>query len=191
VHEALQAWAGAFYLLNKIFFSRAERSKEKIKQQTWRVWSWRVYLIGLPAWVIIFLSERNWMAAAVEAGGATSMVLGLVIATRGNEKDGPAWLDWIARIAAVFGIAYSLYDFGGITTVNQTLELGVVVGFLVGTYLLAKQKAYGYLWFLLMNGSNAGLMWVQDYPWLTLQQLISFGFVLDAYLTHRRTNSKS
>ena len=147
--------------------------------------SWIVYLIGVPAWLIIFILERNWMIAAVEVGGIPTMILGLIIALRGIKKE-PRWLDHTAQMAAILGVTYSLYDFGGITTLNQVLELGVIVGFLVGTYLLAKQRPSGYLWFLFMNTSNATLMFIQDYPWLTLQQVISFGFVADAFLVQKR-----
>ncbi len=182
-HGVLQAWGGIFYLLNKVFFSRAERS-DGVKQQTWRIRSWTVYIIGLPAWVIIFVSERNWMVASVEAGGAVVMVFGLVVALRGI-KYAPRWLSSIARIAAIAGIAYSIHDFGGITQLTQVLELGIVAGFLIGTYLLAKQRPTGYLWFILMNCSNAILMGVEHYPWLVLQQIASLGFVMDAYFIQR------
>jgi len=176
----LQFWGGSFYLLNKIFFSQAERNNDQEKIRFWRINSWIVYLIGLPAWVIIFLSERNWIAASVEGSGALAMIIGLIIAIRGKGKE-PKWFDYIARLAIVVGITYSLYDFGGITTVTQLLEIGVTIGFLFGTYQLAKQNPTGYLWFLLMNSSNAILMLVQNYPWLFVQQLISLGFVLDAF----------
>ncbi|MFH1968106.1 MAG: hypothetical protein ABIJ84_01830 [bacterium] len=96
------------------------------------------------------------------------------------------WLDYVARIVVIIGIAYSLYDFRGITTVNQVLEIGIVVGFLVGTYLLARQKANGYLWFVFMNLSCATLMAIEHYPLLVLQQIISLGFVVDVYAAYRR-----
>jgi len=183
-HILLQVWGGLFYLLNKIFFSRAERSDGE-KKRLWKISSWVVYLIGLPAWVIIFIFERNWIAAALESGGAPSMALGLFIALRGKGKT-PKWLDWVALIAIAVGLGYSLHDFGGITTWNQVLELSMVTGFLVGTYRLAKEKPSGYLWFLLMNASNAVLMAVEGYPYLFIQQVISFGFVADAYLVQRK-----
>jgi len=44
----------------------------------------------------------------------------------------------------------------------------------------------GYPWFMLMNSSNAVLMYIQDYPWLTVQQVASLFFVLLAYLIQRR-----
>ena len=186
----LQIWGGGFYLLNKIFFSLAERSADEDRKRSWKVRSWSVYLIGLPAWVIIFVDKRNWIAAALESGGAAAMILGLVIATKGADK-APKWLGYSALIVTVIGITYSLYDFGGITTLNQVLELGVVTGFLAGTYLLAKQRALGYLLFVLMNVSNAALMYIQDFPWLALQQIVSLGFVLDAYRTASRADASN
>ena len=72
----LQIWGGAFYLLNKIFFSRAERDNAISRRRLWRIRSWVVYLVGLPAWVIVFISEHNWIAAGVESGGAPAMIMG-------------------------------------------------------------------------------------------------------------------
>ena len=144
-----------------------------------------MYLIGLPAWIILLIPERNWMVVFVEAGGAPAMFLGLLIALRGEDKT-PKSLDYIARIAAVVGIAISLYDFGGLTTWNQVLELGVTIGFLVGTYLLATKKPAGYVWYLLMNGTCAALMWREDFPWLAVQQVASLGFIIDAYLVEKK-----
>lgn len=179
----MQVWGGIFYLLNKIFFCISEHNPQKRK--TWRVCSWIVYLIGLPAWVIIFIWEHNWIAASIETGGVPSMALGLIIALRGKGKE-PKWLNFIAIVAIVSGITYSLYDFGGITTINQVLELGIVVGFLTGTYMLAKERPIGYLWFLLMNSSNSVLMYIQDYRMLCLQQVISFIIVFDAYRIQKK-----
>jgi hypothetical protein len=181
----LQIWAGGFYLLNKIFFSRKERSLSKIEFKKWQTRSWAVYLIGLPAWVIIFVLERNWIAAALEAGGAPSMILGLIIAIRG--KDGEIkWLRYIALAALILGLGYSLYDFGGITTPNQFLELGIVTGYLIGTYMLAREDPKGYIWFLFMILSCGSLMALQEYWWLMGQQIVSFFFVFDAYRINKR-----
>ncbi len=184
LHSLLQLWGGTFYLLNKIFFSRAERSRNK-KERTWRIRSWTVYLIGMPAWAIIFFLNRNWIVAAAEIGGSVVMVFGLVNAIRGVGK-APHWLDYVARGVAVLGLIYSLYDFGGITTVNQGLELGINAGFFVGVHFLAREKPVGYLWFVLMNGSNAVLQYIQGYPLLCFQQIISVGFVVDAYIMQKR-----
>lgn len=179
----VQVWGGIFYLLNKIFFCIAEHNPQS--KRTWKICSWTVYLVGLPAWIIIFAWERNWIAASIGIGGAFSMVLGLVIALRGKGKE-PKWLNYVAVIAVILGTTYSLYDFGGITTINQVLELGIVIGSLVGTYLLAKERPIGYLWFLLMTGSNATLMYAQNYSILCLQQIISFIIIFDAYRIQKK-----
>lgn len=179
----LQLWGGLFFLANKIFFSLSERSEEK---RFWKIRSWIVYLVGLPAWVTIFVLEHNWIAASIETAGALAMILGLVNALRGEEGDAPKWLDWLVRVAIVLGISVSLYDFGGLNKFTQWLELSMVTGYLIGTYTLAKRNPAGYKWFMLMNASNAILMGVQDYTWLMIQQLVSLGFVVDAYWNSRK-----
>lgn len=180
----LQVWGGALLLLNKICFSRAERSTGKRKERWW-YWCWLLNLIGLPAWNIIFILKQDWIAAGVEAGCYISAILGFVIAKRGIEAK-PIWLDWIARIATVIGIGYSVYAFGTIFTVQQCLELVLAAGFIVGTYQLANKNPQGYLWYLPMHAASAMLMWRQDVPWLAVQQVISLGFVFDAYFVERR-----
>ena len=114
------------------------------------------------------------------------MFLGLVTAWRGSTDHPPRWLDWLALLCIVAGLAYSIYDFGGLHTVKQGLEIGLVAGFLIGTYQLAKEQAAGYLWYVLMHLSCGALMWIQDYKWLFIQQLASLVFILDAYRVARR-----
>jgi len=190
LHQVLQWLGGGFYLLNKIFLSFSEHARnhgDKARARKWRIASWAVYLAGLPPWVIIFVSWRNWIAASVETSGVPAMMLGLVIALRGTTKNPPRWLDHLALVCIPLGFGYSLYDFGGITTINQWLEIGLVLGFLIGTYLLAKERASGYLWYVLMHVTCGWLMWIQGYPWLFLQQLISLVFIVDAYrMTQKR-----
>ena len=189
----LQCLGGGFYLLNKIFLSVSERVLDRAGESAtrrWRVAAWAVYLAGLPPWVIFFIGWRNWIAASVEASGAPAMVLGIIIALRGTTKDPPRWLDHLALICVPFGIGYSLYDFGGITTVNQWLEVGLVLGYLPGTYLLAKKRSVGYLFYVLMHVTCGWLMWIQGYPWLFLQQLVSLAFILDAFIVTQRRKSK-
>ena len=184
MHQVLQWIGGGFYLLNKIFLSFSEHARnrgDEARARRWRIASWVVYLVGLPPWVIIFISWRNWIAASVETSGAPAMLLGLVIALRGTTKNPPRWLDHLALVCIPLGFGYSLYDFGGITTINQWLEIGLVLGFLVGTYLLAKERASGYLWYVLMHVTCGWLMWIQGYPWLFLQQLVSLVFIADAW----------
>lgn len=192
----LQIVAGGCYLLNKVFLWFSERAKERCqltRARRWRIASWAVYLCGLPPWIGIFIGWHNWIAASVEASGAPAMLLGLVIAWRGVTSSPPKWLTWLDRLALVcipLGFAYSLYDFGGITTINQGLEIGLVVGFLVGTYRLAKERSDGYLWYVLMHLSCGWLMWIQGYPWLLAQQIASLALIAAAYRIARRQRSK-
>lgn len=187
-HALLQLWGGFFYLLNKIFLWRAERDHAVVREDGYdRVLAWSVYLIGLPAWVWIFVTEHNWIAAGVELGGAPSMLLGLIIALRGKGKE-PKWLNAVAIIAVLPGFAYSMYDFDGFRRFTQVLETLMVAGFLSGTYLLAKKERQGYFGFMAMNASNAALMAAQNYTWLFLQQIVSLLFVVDAY-RHARMRS--
>lgn len=185
----LQWIGGVFYLLNKIFFSFSEHSlnqKNKVNARRWKIASWVVYLIGLPSWVIIFIKEHNWIAASVEASVIPAMFLGLVIALRGLNKNSPHWLDRLAFVCVPIGLACSLYDFGALNTWNQWLEIALAAGFLVGTYMIAKEKAGGYLWYVLMHISCGWLMWRENYKWLFLQQAVSLIFIVDAYLTQKK-----
>jgi len=144
-------------------------------------------MVGLVPWVVIFVWERNWIVASVEASALPSMILGLVIARRkGDATRSPKWLRKLALVFIPIGFIISLYDFGGITTINQCLEIGIVTGYIMGTYLLAKENSRGYLWLVPMHLSCGYLMWIQSYEWLTLQQALSLAFVGDAYRISRR-----
>ncbi|MDD3313581.1 hypothetical protein [Pseudodesulfovibrio sp.] len=186
----LQIWGGAAYLLNKICFSLAERSLDARTNRFWRIWSWTVFLAGLPAWVAVFAVERNWIATAVESGGAPAMTVGLIVTLRGHGSE-PRWLDLLAKYAVVFGLAASFYDFGGINTLNQWFELAIAAGFLVGTYLLAKDRPQGYFWYILGNVACSALMFNQGYQILMLQQAASLIFVIDAYRMRRRKMARN
>jgi len=181
----LQLWGGASYLLNKICFSRAERSTSLEMNRTWRLRSWGIYLAGLPAWVTVFVTEHNWIAATVESGGAPAMAIGFIIALRGHGNE-PRWLDRLARFSVVIGLGASLHEFGGITTLGQVFELAIAAGFLMGTYLMAKDNIRGYFWLMLGNVSCAALMGLQGYWILSAQQLVSLIFVIDACCSRRR-----
>ena len=190
----MQLIGGIFFLLNKIFFSVGERVAldGRGDDQKWRVRAWIVYIIGLAPWVVIFIWEHNWIAASVEASGLPSMVMGLVIALRGGDPQrAPRWLDYLAIIFIPLGIGFSFWDFGGLNPLRQWLEVGLVVGYVVGTYQLAKQRTQGYLWFVLMHLSCGHLMWVQSYGWLTLQQVVSLVFIVDAYVMSQRKGIKT
>lgn len=185
----LQIWGGLFYLLNKVLFALTECSTDT-RQKRFQQASWIVYLIGLPAFQIIFWMESNWIAFMVEGGGSTAMVLGLVIASR-DDDEAPKWLDWIARIAFIIGITASVYDVGHLTQLTQWLEIGLSIGFLGGIYLVAKKDPRGYLLYMFMNCSTAGLFYEQGFYWLVAQQIASLGFVIDAYRMNKRKSRSS
>jgi len=183
----LQITGGCFYLSNKIFFAAAERAmRAEIEQKRRRI-AWIFYLAGVAPWVAIFLSGRDWIAAAIESSGVPAILLGLIgTAGRTAKASITGKLDLLSRLMILAGLAMSLYDFGGIRTLNQVIELGVAAGFLFGTYFLAKRRASGYLWLLLGNVSAASLMMRQGYYILMVQQLLSTIFVSDALLSYRR-----
>lgn len=186
--QALQWVGGICYFLQKVFLSIAERAKSGKRTAIERhlhIAAWTVYLVGLPPWIIVFLSRRDWIAAAVEASGAPSMVLGLIIA-RGGLKAKPGWLDRTAWICIPLGFTYSLCDIGLMTASTQWLEAGLALGFLVGTYQLANQNKQGYLWYVLMHISCGWLMLIQDVAGLAAQQALSLVFIVDAYCMARR-----
>lgn len=186
----LQAWGGIFYLLQKIFLCYAEGTKEEAR---WRVRGWACVLIALPAWTAIFINQRLWIVLADELGGAPSMVLGLTTALRGS-KPKSRLLDTIAGVfmysMIVLGILYSWYRFGGIVSVSQILELCVTTAFLIGTYLLAKQRPAGWIMFSIMNACMGTLLATQGEWFLVAQQAASL--VVDVYgyiRARRRTNN--
>ena len=188
----LQFWGGGCYLLNKIFFALAEGKREQLKRQL-RIIGWALYILGVPAWVIILIDKHDWIAAAIEAGGLPAMLLGLINAYRNTNQSRSrfdTFVTFATYSALLFGIGYSLYDYGGITTLSQGLEIGVMIGFLLGSYLLAKKNPSGWLFFMLMNLSMASLMLLQNKLLLTIQQLISPCFVIYGFLMATRSSSR-
>ena len=188
---ALQFWGGGFYLLNKIFFALPEGRKKKVKRAL-KLSGWVIYLLGVTAWVIILLGKHDWIAASIEAGGVPSMLFGLYTVYK-NSKHPNRLFD---RIASGFtysfiasGVGYSLFDYGGITSISQVLELGVMIGFLLGSYLLVKNNKTGWLFFMLMNGSMATLMLLQQKPLLSVQQLVSLCFVIYGFVAAKTSKN--
>lgn len=182
----LQVWGCVGYLLAKILLAHAEGLKDDRK---WRLAGWSAYLIGLPAWVILLVSKHNWIAAAIEAGGAPALTLGLVLAWKRLDKV-PQYVDWGVKsftyLIIAIGTGYSLYYFGGITTFSQLLEIGVTVGFLLGSYLVAKKNPVGWLLFAVMLMSMGTLMHIQGKPILVWQQAISLIFVINGFIRSMR-----
>ena len=190
LYAAAQYWGGSFYFLNKVFFWLAERASTQRRERVWRIAGWTVYPIGMPGWLYVFAYNHNWIAGSVEAAGIFGMILGLANTVRGVGRE-PRWLNWTVRIAMVFGLAASVYDFGGITRWNQVLEILLNTGFFFGVYLLGKKRPSGYLWFLLMLGSNATLQYIQGAAFLVYQQVLSMVFIADAYRCQRRKSAAS
>jgi len=188
----LQIWGGGFYLSNKILLAIAE-SRPKKSKRLFKLAGWLIYIFGVPAWVIILISEQNWIAASIEVGGVPSMLLGLYNVY--NKKGGSSKHFDISALTVTYaslalGVGYSILEYGGINSVTQLLEFGVMIGFLLGSYFLAKSRSFGWLFFMLMNGSMAMLMFIQNKPILSVQQLLSLCFVAYGYTSATRFNKK-
>jgi len=177
---ALQIWGGVFYLANKVFFALAE-GKEPAQMRQLRLIGWSVYILGVPAWIIILLTKQNWIAASLEMGGVPAMFLGLYCVWS-RSANPPILLDRLAASATyfslVFGICYSISDYGGLTSLSQLLEILSASGFLLGSYLLAKGRLSGWVLFMLMNGSMASLMILNTKYVLAAQQGVSLCVVI-------------
>ena len=186
----LQIWGGLFYLTNKICFALAE-GKEKNRKRQLKIIGWTIYILGVPAWVAILIIKHDWIAASIEAGGIPAMLLGLYNVYKNSEKPN-SFFDIIASFFSyafiIFGTSYSLYDYGGITSISQLLEIGVMIGFLLGSYHLAKNKAFGWLFFMIMNGSMGTLMIIQNKPILAIQQTVSLCVVVYGFITAIRVS---
>jgi len=179
----IQIWAAGLYLLNKIFFAVAE-GKEPVRKRSLKLWGWGVYILGVPGWVIILTGHHNWIAASIEAGGLPSMILGFTDEYY-SSKTPNRILNLLAKacvyIFLVLGISYSIYDYGGITSIRQILEMVAMAGFLIGSYLFARNNLNGWLCFMVMNICMMILLYIQGKPLLALQQVASLCFVFYGY----------
>jgi hypothetical protein len=178
----LQIWGGIGYLLAKILLAAAEGMNSGRK---WRIIGWISYLIGIPAWVILLASKNNWVVAAIDLGSIPAMILGLVTAWKEDGQVNEIF-DIVVKIFTllmiILGISYSIYYFHGITTFSQILEIFVTFGFLLGSYLLAKNNPIGWLLFALMCICMGILMLLQDKILLVFQQGISLIVVIVGYI---------
>lgn len=183
----LQVWGGVFYLTNKVLFAVAEGKQLQVKKSI-KIYAWIIYILGVPAWVIILLGHQNWIAASIEAGGIPAMVLGLYNTYHDNQKQHRIFniiVAFCTYSSLLFGLSYSLFIHGGIVSLSQVLEIGVMMGFLLGSYAIAKNNPVGWLFFMLMNLSMGALMLLQDKPILMAQQLVSLCFVAYALKASR------
>ncbi|MGJ8677328.1 MAG: nicotinamide mononucleotide transporter [Akkermansiaceae bacterium] len=189
----LQLWGGGFYLINKILFAISESKQPSLKKQL-KIISWIIYILGVPAWVIILVGHQNWIAASIETGGIPAMFLGLYNTWHDHKKPNVLFnriVSLSTYSSLAFGLIYSFYLHGGISSIGQVLEVGVMLGFLLGSYYMAKNSLQGWLFFMLMNLSMASLMFTQDKPILMAQQLISLCFVVYGFLAQRKSKIKN
>ena len=150
---------------------------------------WVIYILGVPAWVIILIGHNNWIAASIEVGGIPAMLLGLYNTYYNNQKQNKLFNKTVTLCtysSLVFGFLYSVNHHQGITSISQVLEIGVMLGFLLGSYTMAKNNPVGWLFFMLMNLSMAALMLLQDKPILMTQQLASLCFVAYGFIKSRK-----
>lgn len=186
----LQLWAGGFYLLNKVLFAVSQTQQEATQRKI-NLGAWTCYLVGVPAWVVILVGKQNWIAASIEAGGIPAMLLGLYNVYHRNQKTNLRFNQVVTVCtysSLVLGVGYSLLHHGGINSVSQILEVGVMLGFLLGSYLMAKSDNRGWLFFMLMNISMAALMLLQNKGVLAGQQLLSLAFVVYGYVMATKNN---
>ncbi|MBU3068696.1 nicotinamide mononucleotide transporter [Aestuariicella sp. G3-2] len=183
----LQIWGGLFYLANKILFAVAEGRREPTKKQL-RLSGWIIYIFGVPAWVMVLAGEHNWIAASIQAGCVPSMLLGAYNTYHDHKKIHKLFnkiVTLCTYTSLAFGVSYSIHQYGGITSISQILEVGIMLGFLLGSYYMAKNHRAGWLLFALMNLSMAALMLLQAKPILMGQQLVSLGFVIYGFIQSR------
>lgn len=183
----LQIWGGGCYLANKILFSVSESQNDLIRRRL-KIVGWLIYILGVPAWVIILVSHNDWIAASIEAGGVPAMLLGLYNTIHNHQKQSQVFnriVSLCTYFSLAFGLSLSIYHYGGIASVTQILEVGVMLGFLLGSYFLAKGNINGWLFFMLMNISMTSLMFIQEKPVLMAQQLLSLCFVFYGFIKSR------
>ena len=188
----LQIWGGLFYLTNKVLFALSVGQIDT-RRRLIQVMAWIIYILGVPAWVILLVGQHDWIAASIEAGGVPAMLLGLYNTVKGSVQPHRLFnvlVSLCTYASLTFGLLYSLNHHGGLVSLSQMLEIGVMIGFLLGTYLLAKNREQGWLFFMLMNISMAALMMLQDKPILMGQQFLSLCFVLYSYVKIRQGRRK-
>ena len=184
----LQIWGSTFLAAQKglFLFSEWPRGGKYTVSPIFKLIGWWIFLIGLPAWLIIFAQKGNWIAMSVETCGVAGIILGIVNLHK-KQPFSEKWLDTFTLVCVALGVTISLYDVGGLTKTTQFLELSLSAGYLVGTYLLASKKhptlqPYGYLSYVVMNGSSSWLMFSQEKYVFAVQQVLSLTCMLLAFI---------
>jgi hypothetical protein len=178
----LQIWGGGCYLLAKILLAIAEGL---VNGRKFRIIGWFSYLFGIPAWVILLINNNNWIVASNDIGCIPSMIMGIITAWNHNIKEYKIFDRFVRYFTfsmIMFGIIYSIYYFHGITTFTQLLEIFVIIGFLSGSYFIAKNNPNGWLFFTLMCISMIILLFIQNKILLAILQGISIIVVIFGYI---------
>lgn len=179
---------GLFYLLNKVLLALSEGKVGPLRRKL-KITGWITYLIGVPAWAVILVGNHDWIAASIQVGAIPAMLLG-VYSSYNDQKKTPKRFIRIVGLctysALFFGILCSVRHHGGMLSTSQILELGVMFGFLLGSFLMAKKNPLGWLFFMPMNLCMAALMFLEDQHIMMAQQLVSLGFVIYGLKTHIR-----
>ena len=178
----LQLWGGICYFLSKVFIVRSLFIQN---DRNWRLLGWIIYLLGLPAWVILLISRQNWIASAIETAGLPAIILGIVLTWKQTSSPNK-YVDWSIRIFTFFmiilGTFYSIYTFNGLRNISQILEIFIIFGYLVSNYLLAKKNPYAWLMFMVGLISMSTLMYIQGNIILCIQQIISMIPILIGFI---------
>jgi hypothetical protein len=177
------------YIAQKGLLSFYERNKnEKLKYL-----SWIMLLFGVPAWVVILIYQQNYIFAGVE-GSVFPIVIVKIFEKKIEQAEGlKTWLDRLCNLIILIGIALSVWAFVyGINTVLMTRLLEVVtsVSFVVGTKYLSQEKLSGYAWYILMHLSCGVLFAYQGYYTFLVMQIISIGFIIDAWVMKKRRRNE-
>lgn len=183
----LQIWGVLIALLGKLLLSLAEGRGTDMESKL-RFSGWLSYLISQPAWIIIYLSNRNYIATGIEIGIIPSMIIGLVTANKDSNM--PGILSSIYKIflysVPFLGVLYSFYDFGGFHSLTQWLEAGVLVSYFVGIHFLANKNPKGWLWFMINNSCLIALMAIQGIYIIMAHQIFSFFLNILGFLRSRK-----
>ncbi len=191
----LEILGSLMFLFHKTILFLCERKEHQLAKNGtqhfhagWRFIAWQGFLIGLPAWLIIFVMKENWIALSVEGLGLLSVFLcmyGLWHHGKYEQSHQVATWDrrlfWASVVSAIIGLSISLWHIGVFTRFTQAVEVSLVGAYLAGTILLSRKNALGYLCYAVMNGSNLVLMGLQDRYIMAGQQGISAAIMIATF----------
>jgi hypothetical protein len=74
-----------------------------------RLIGWILYLLGLPAWVVLLISKQNWIASAIETAGVPAIILGIEMTWKQSNNPNKI-IDWCIRIFITIQSQYEAID---------------------------------------------------------------------------------